>query len=86
MLDNRKAQRHCSRVGKCSLRCGKLELAWGPWAFDEVTVWGSQALGHPGVTGSFRRAENGVGARRLGLAWGGGKGEVWLGPRREFLA
>jgi hypothetical protein len=34
----------------------------------------SQALGHPGTTGSLRRAENGVGARGLDLALGrGGK-------------
>jgi hypothetical protein len=25
----------------------------GPWAFDMVRTWGSQALGHPGTTGSF---------------------------------
>ena len=33
---------------------------------------GSQALGPPGTAGYCGRAENGVGAQRLDLAWGWG--------------
>jgi hypothetical protein len=43
---------------------------------------GSQALGHPGIAGCCRRAENGVGACRLDLAWGQREDqeELRLGP------
>ena len=40
---------------------------------------GSQALGHPGATGSHRRAENGVGVWGLDLAKGQ-RGEEWRVP------
>lgn len=43
---------------------------------------GSQVLGHPGTTRNHRRAENGVGAHRLGLVrgWGVEKEELCLVP------
>lgn len=37
-----------------------------------LRLWGPQTLGHPGAIESLRGAENGVGARGLGLAWGWG--------------
>ena len=46
--------------------------------------WGSQTLGHPGGTGSCRRAENEVRALGLGTVsspgWGVMGGELWLVP------
>lgn len=50
----------------------QLELAEvrGPQACKEAGTVGFSGLGHPGATGSHKRAENKVGACRLNLAQG----------------
>jgi hypothetical protein len=67
-------------VVKNSLRNGKARDGSGvPRPARRVRLSGSQALGHPGVTGCQRRAENHAGACRH-LARGGQwmKGELLL--------
>jgi hypothetical protein len=46
---------------------------------------GSQALGHAGIPGSLRRAENRVGACRQDLAWGRGEGVASAGSKGRVL-
>lgn len=63
-------------VGKHSLRLGTARGASGvPKPVTRPGQFGSQALGHPGATGSCGRAENGEGTCGLHLAQdrGGGK-------------
>lgn len=54
---------HCSG-GEC---CLSTRHSWnwlgGPWACEEAGVSGSQALGHPEVTGMLRESREGSGAR-----------------------
>lgn len=64
-------------MGKHSLRCGKAEAGLGvPRPVTRTGLWGSQTLGHPGTTGSHRRAENGsqgpLARDSVKLAGGGG--------------
>ena len=64
-------------VEKCSLRYGDVRTGSRvPRPAVSLGPSGSQALGHPGPPGSCKRAENGVGACGVDLAWGrGGKRE-----------
>lgn len=58
---------------------GQLALVGGPQACKEAGEPRSQALGHSGAAGCLRRAENGVGALRLGLSRAGWKGWDGMG-------
>lgn len=51
-----------------------------------LRLWSSQVLGHSGAAGSLRRAENGIWAHQLDLAWGQGKRRNLAGPVGESLA
>lgn len=67
-------------------------LAWrvpGPTGKTESS--GSQDLGHPGTTGTLRRAENRVWEHRIDLSWGqretGGSGRIlWAKKSLSCLA
>lgn len=88
-MGHREALGHCYWVGKCSLRCWSAGAGLGvPEPARRPTPSGPQALGHPGAARSHRRAESGVGAHRLDLAWGHGawgKGRAPAGPLGRVL-
>ena len=69
MLGCREALRQPPGLGNHRLRCGKAGADSGvPRPMTRSGLWSSQAPGHPGATGSHRKAENRVGAFGLGTA------------------
>jgi hypothetical protein len=66
-------------VGKYSLRLRRARAGSGvSESVKRLEPRSSQALGHPGATGSCRRAENGVCTQEQDLAWGSLTGDIQL--------
>lgn len=81
----REVKGHCFEVGKAQFEVPGLAKA-GSGVPEPAGMLGqssSWALGYPGTTGSWGRAENGVGAHGLELAWGEGlkRGDSGCIPR-----
>jgi hypothetical protein len=77
-------------VGKHSLWAGQSELAWGTglgflWPAAGPGPSGSQALGHLGIAGSCRKAENRIPQAGSRPVLGLGKWELWLVLQGESL-
>jgi hypothetical protein len=71
LLCPREALGHRSTIGEAQSEARTARAGFGvSGPVMRLGLSGSQALGHPSATGSCGRAENGVGACRLDLAWG----------------
>ena len=57
-LGCKEAAGHGSCVGKQSLRCGAKAALRAPRPAMRQRPWGSQALGHPGASGSHGSTDN----------------------------